>query len=133
MRASQVGLRRKIENNAEDNFQMKTPEMLAEDFVQSLDLCRSGPRAKRWQQSLETLEADPLFKEACVGDLLHFEDATWRDSAKKLFRKLSSGHAIVLLTITRLVELVDERTLVILDEPEGHLHPPLFLPHSSVR
>jgi hypothetical protein len=28
--------------------------------------------------------------------------------------------------MTRLVELVDERTLVILDEPEGHLHPPLL-------
>jgi predicted ATP-dependent endonuclease of OLD family len=25
-----------------------------------------------------------------------------------------------------LVELVDERTLVLLDEPEGHLHPPLL-------
>jgi predicted ATP-dependent endonuclease of OLD family len=30
------------------------------------------------------------------------------------------------LTTTRLVELVDERTLVVLDEPEGHLHPPLL-------
>lgn len=40
--------------------------------------------------------------------------------------KLSSGHAIVLLTVTRLVEKVDEKTLVILDEPESHLHPPLL-------
>jgi predicted ATP-binding protein involved in virulence len=32
----------------------------------------------------------------------------------------------VLLTITRLVDLVDERTLVLLEEPEGHLHPPLL-------
>jgi predicted ATP-dependent endonuclease of OLD family len=39
---------------------------------------------------------------------------------------LSSGHKIVLLTITRLVETVDERTLVLLDEPESHLHPPLL-------
>src|SRR5690606_23527220 len=28
--------------------------------------------------------------------------------------------------ITRLVETVEERTLVLLDEPEGHLHPPLL-------
>jgi predicted ATP-dependent endonuclease of OLD family len=32
----------------------------------------------------------------------------------------------VLLTITRLVETVEERTLVLLDEPEAHLHPPLL-------
>jgi predicted ATP-dependent endonuclease of OLD family len=31
-----------------------------------------------------------------------------------------------LLTITRLVETVEERTLVLLDEPEEHLHPPLL-------
>lgn len=30
-----------------------------------------------------------------------------------------------LLTLTKLVELVEEKTLVILDEPEEHLHPPL--------
>lgn len=126
MRASQVGLRQKIEDGRGEMFQVKTPEMLAEDFAQSLGACRRGPRAKRWLQSLTTLEADPLFEEAGVGGLLQLDEATWRDAAKWLFRKLSSGHAIVLLTITRLVELVDERTLVILDEPEGHLHPPLL-------
>lgn len=126
MRASQVGLRHKIEEGRGEIFQVKTPEMLAEDFVQSLSACRSGPRAKRWLQSLATLEADPLFEDAGVGELLQLDEATWRDAAKWLFRRLSSGHAIVLLTITRLVELVDERTLVILDEPEGHLHPPLL-------
>ena len=119
-------MRHKIDDGTGETFQVKTPGMLAEDFVQSLGECRSGPRAKRWLQSLLTLEADPLFEEADVGGLLQLDEATWRDAAKRLFRKLSSGHAIVLLTITRLVELVDERTLVILDEPEGHLHPPLL-------
>ena len=32
----------------------------------------------------------------------------------------------MLLTITRLVDLVDESTLVLLEEPEVHLHPPLL-------
>nr|WP_232348901.1 AAA family ATPase [Neptunomonas qingdaonensis] len=39
---------------------------------------------------------------------------------------MSSGHFVVLLTITRLVETVEEKTLVLFDEPEGHLHPPLL-------
>lgn len=43
-----------------------------------------------------------------------------------LFGRLSSGHKIVLLTITRLVETVEERSLVLIDEPETHLHPPLL-------
>lgn len=32
----------------------------------------------------------------------------------------------MLLTITKLVESVEERTLVLVDEPEAHLHPPLL-------
>ena len=47
-------------------------------------------------------------------------------SASRLFRNLSSGDKIVLLTITKLVESVEERTLVLMDEPEAHLHPPLL-------
>jgi predicted ATP-dependent endonuclease of OLD family len=46
--------------------------------------------------------------------------------AKKVFMKMSSGHAIVLLTMTKLVERTEEKTLVIIDEPESHLHPPLL-------
>ncbi|WP_421296456.1 AAA family ATPase [Aeromonas sp. 604534] len=40
--------------------------------------------------------------------------------------QLSSGHAIVLFTITKLISTIEEKTLILLDEPEGHLHPPLL-------
>ncbi len=105
---------------------VKTPDNLADDFVRSFDQCRLGLRRERWQAAIETLENDPLFAEAKVTTLLQYADEEWRANAKTLFKRLSSGHAIVLLTVTRLVELVDERTLVLLDEPEGHLHPPLL-------
>ena len=39
---------------------------------------------------------------------------------------MSSGHASVLLIITQLVAKVEEKTLVLFDEPESHLHPPLL-------
>jgi len=39
---------------------------------------------------------------------------------------LSSGHKIVLLTLSRLVESTSEKSLVLIDEPETHLHPPLL-------
>lgn len=42
------------------------------------------------------------------------------------YENLSSGHKIVLLTIANLVRYSDERILVLLDEPESHLHPPLL-------
>lgn len=100
-------------------------EALGRKFVKSLDLCRTGLRAVRWRQAVEKLCSDPMFRDADILELLTAGD-DWQQQALALFKRLSSGHAIVLLTTTRLVELVDERTLVILDEPEGHLHPPLL-------
>lgn len=42
------------------------------------------------------------------------------------FEYLSSGHKIILLSISKIVELLVEKTLVLIDEPETHLHPPLL-------
>ncbi|MDF9495174.1 MULTISPECIES: AAA family ATPase [Bacillus cereus group] len=42
------------------------------------------------------------------------------------FSNLSSGHQIILLSISKIVELLVEQTLVLIDEPETHLHPPLL-------
>jgi len=47
-------------------------------------------------------------------------------AATEKFHSLSSGHKIILLTITKLIEKMEERTLVLIDEPEAHLHPPLL-------
>jgi predicted ATP-dependent endonuclease of OLD family len=56
--------------------------------------------------------------------IAHDEGA--RENTQKAFSRLSSGHKIVLLTTACLVDAVVEKSLVILDEPETHLHPPLL-------
>lgn len=120
-----VGLRYK--DPISNEVRVKTPFELANDFVSAFGICRIGPRADRWRQAVQTLANDPVFADANAISLLELEEATWKAQTQEFFHKrLSSGHKIVLLTITRLVELVDERTLVLLDEPEGHLHPPLL-------
>jgi hypothetical protein len=121
-----VGLRKRSLDGpvADGSTEVKTPTDLAEEFCESFLICAEGVRANRWKTAIETLENDPLFQEAQLASLL--DDPEPRITAQKLFRRLSSGHAITLLTITKLVELVEENTLVLLDEPEGHLHPPLL-------
>ena len=61
-----------------------------------------------------------------MASLAEVEDSQFARHAGRLFRKLSSGHKIVLLSITKLVEKVEEKSLVLIDEPEAHLHPPLL-------
>ena len=78
------------------------------------------------------LESDPIFERSNITPLIIMskDDKTVeqkeKEDATKLFEKLSSGHQVIILTLTRLVECITEKSLVILDEPENHLHPPLL-------
>jgi len=123
-----IGLRRTGLGEDGKPHPPRTPDQLSSVFGSSVWLCRQGARASRWRRALEMLEADPIFKDAEVASLADNDlpEKEFRTRARTLFGKLSSGHKIVLLTITRLVETVEERTLVLLDEPEAHLHPPLL-------
>ena len=124
-----VGLKRTGTTSEGKPLAPKSPDSLSREFGASVLVCRSqSARLSRWRRALHMLEADPIFKAADVASLAEddVEDGELKASARKLFSNLSSGHKIVLLTITRLVETVEERTLVLLDEPEAHLHPPLL-------
>src|SRR5690606_17750638 len=104
----------------------KSLDDLRQEFVDSAGMIRKHKRAARWRRALELLESDPLFSEAEIAELGDVEKAGPSAGAGRRFDRLSSGHKIVLLIITRLVEVLEERTLLLLDEPEAHLHPPLL-------
>ena len=100
---------------------------LSREMTQSAKTCLLGARRARWIKALTLLGADPIF--GALGLIELIEDQVDEDVLGELpniFRYLSSGHKIVLLTITKLVETVEEKSLVLLDEPESHLHPPLL-------
>lgn len=123
-----IGLKRKASARDEHAFSPKSLQMLSLEFSTSANICRQGARAARWARALKMLESDPIFRDAQVASLAPSgeDEASQTASNDGMFSGLSSGHKIVLLTITRLVETVAERTLVLLDEPETHLHPPLL-------
>lgn len=105
---------------------IKAQPELFKEFKEAVAACRVGARRERWAHALESLETDPLFKEADISTIVSDEEEGWEERAARLFRNLSSGHSIVLLIITKLVELIEEKSLVLIDEPENHLHPPLL-------
>lgn len=122
-----VGLRKRVKNKKDEWVTItRDSEDLAKEFSESAKLCSRGIKAERWSKALTTLESDPLFAEAEVAALADVDEKNFGSVAGRLYRQLSSGHKIVLLTITKLVENVEEKTLVLMDEPEAHLHPPLL-------
>ncbi|MFC9266251.1 AAA family ATPase [Streptomyces zhihengii] len=108
---------------------MKSQWQLKRDFADSVEACLTGEQGHRWVGALRTLTyaGSGLLDDDWLEDFQATDDPSRRRAkARKLFASLSSGHKVVLLTVTRLVEHVGERTLVIIDEPETHLHPPLL-------
>ncbi|MEV7951445.1 AAA family ATPase [Streptomyces rubiginosohelvolus] len=121
---------------------LKEREELAGEFIDSLRSIATSGHYDQWVTTLFILGSDRQFRDAVIGDdedtpipdrpigllkgdgneLTNGAGRSWRAT----FMDLSSGHALVLLTVTRLVDLVAERTLVLIDEPEAHLHPPLL-------
>lgn len=123
---SYIGLKR-IQTSNEKNFGPKSTTMLSNEFIKSLNACKLSSKNKRWKNAIEMLESDPNFKEAEIKPLIDINDEdTFTKTSSQIFKRLSSGHKIVLLTITRLIETLQERSLVLIDEPEAHLHPPLL-------
>lgn len=125
MKFDYIGLR------DEDAGGLKSDEQRTREFVDSLKVARIGARGERWRKAISTLNyaasgfldghldmIDSMMRE---GSELRFEEAM-----SAMFNDLSSGHKVVLLMVTRLIEVVGERTLVLIDEPETHLHPPLL-------
>lgn len=134
-----------------DNESLLGFKELRKECIQSLMNCLTqDDKAIRWQKSIQKLSSDINFAEMSLENLLvtyqelvqkyRLGDRTNEEYEKRkqemcfeyekhvlsILEKMSSGHAIVFMTINRLVEKVDERSLVLLDEPESHLHPPLL-------
>ncbi|WP_291454672.1 AAA family ATPase [Abiotrophia sp. HMSC24B09] len=100
---------------------------ISNNFARSLRECFRRDRKRLLKLVLEILERDIIFREA---DILSLEREVDQDDFERIasiaFNKLSSGHKIILLTFTKLIGTLVEKSLVLIDEPEVHLHPPLI-------
>ncbi|WP_305786491.1 AAA family ATPase [Symbioplanes lichenis] len=123
-----IGVRAPLRSGT-DHATLRSRADLATQFAASLDACLTGRAAARWIRAVETLRYSGsgfLEDDSWIEMFRRAEPDRRHAMATELFGNLSSGHAIVLLTVTSLVEHVTERALVVLDEPESHLHPPLL-------
>ena len=114
--------------------QKLSQDTLAHAFFESFLNCIINARAELLKDTFSKIETDPIFSKIGIVKYLKNDptpysiERTQKDETeiKETFKSLSSGHKIVLLSLTQLVEKVEEKTIVFFDEPEGHLHPPLL-------
>ncbi|WP_218599196.1 AAA family ATPase [Polaribacter sp. NJDZ03] len=125
---SYIGLKRV---KSDKNSAPKSTTILKNEFIKSLESILKGAKWRRLKSALLTLSSDPVFNQFNFIEVIenyNFSkiEVDINKDIGDLFKNLSSGHKIVLLTMVRLVDTVEERSLVLLDEPETHLHPPLL-------
>lgn len=133
---------------------VKSRSQLASDFFDSFYKIVKGAKHKLWNEMIDVLESDNTFQDLKIKmwtllgndeemkkqvrsehprekneNVIQYrnriERECYRQKIEPQFINLSSGHKVILLTIAKLIDLVEEKTLVLLDEPEEHLHPPL--------
>ena len=111
----------------DDGAIIKSKDDVFGEFAEAIAFCfEDDLRRNRWLQAIETLQSDQNFAEMQLLPLAELHGEALRERALFLIGKMSSGHAVVILTMTLLVAKVEEKTLVLFDEPESHLHPPLL-------
>lgn len=118
-----IGLNQKISD--ETNMS----DYLTEKFIKSItNIFKSDSKRRLWEKTISTLSYDPYFEESKIAEIniTVTNEKPNQVLLEKLFKRLSSGHKIILITLTSLIDHVVEKTLIILDEPETHLHPPLL-------
>ena len=87
-----------------------------------LDLIASIEKMKLWEDSLQYFE----FEEWALNVREAFSDRSVNLEVFKSIDNLSSGQATILLYLTKLVSSVNKGSLIIFDEPETFMHPPMM-------
>lgn len=115
---------------ATSNITIKSVDMLSQEFITLLNkIALDRYKKNLYLEMCEYLESDTMFKDnGFINRLEKFFDDTINQSEQiaKFFKLLSSGHMIIVLSLTALCESIFEKTIVFIDEPETHLHPPLL-------
>lgn len=100
---------------------LKSIEQLADEFAILVSRIHAADKQDLFHAALEPLLQDASFSELGVEGL----NESLAEDARGTFLDWSTGHKIAFHVVASLVAHAVPRSLVLFDEPEMHLHPPL--------
>lgn len=105
------GLRERI---GDGQYRLKDIEEITKEFSENYKKIKKSEFSQQWTECVQHVLNDPSFREIDSSDL------------HRNFLKLSSGQKIILSILAGVFEHIKSNSLVIIDEPETHLHPSLM-------
>ena len=118
------GLRKYERNRGEKAVSprnLKSADEIQKELSAAMVLATSDNRSQRFIEALAPLLREPSFARVSLTGNLTLDDLRHRMSAG-----LSTGHKMVLNIVVQLAAHLEPGSLVLIDEPETHLHPPLL-------
>ncbi|CAI1656671.1 Predicted ATP-binding protein involved in virulence [Serratia quinivorans] len=112
-----------ISVDRQENTVLKPLEVLSDEFCKAFNIVYSDENKKE----IFMLTINKLREEASLSSIV--DDLIKDDfimNAKDYFHGLSTGHKFVLHSMLHIILHADKRCLILFDEPETHLHPPLL-------
>jgi energy-coupling factor transporter ATP-binding protein EcfA2 len=105
----------------QENVLFKTGEELTAEFDRTVKRIREMGREELFSDACNILASDPSFL-----DLGTDPGATVLEHPVEWFQIWSTGHKIVMHATASIIAYTEPKSIVLIDEPESHLHPPLL-------
>ncbi len=104
---------------------LKDISVLADEFSTALSyvISDAGRKFLRWESFVERCRVN---QPSLYEDIKDIGDNTPEELIRDKFISLSTGHKFLMHTYARLLAYMDDNCLLLFDEPENHLHPPLL-------
>lgn len=105
-----------------DDTHLKSADQLADEFERTVATIFKDDRSSLFARVLGLLLADASFADVPEQSV----SALLGEDARSSFKTWSTGHKIVMHIAATLVAHAQPKSIVLIDEPESHLHPPLL-------
>lgn len=104
---------------------LKDIETLAMEFSTAMTMVTEDydDKYKMWKEFLENCKIN---QPSLFDDIQDIGFGASEEIMRERFMSLSTGHKFFMHTYARLLAYIDDNCLLLFDEPENHLHPPLL-------
>ena len=116
---------KRIVADRKNKTSLKDISALADEFAVALGyiVADIGNKNIKWDAFLDSCK---IHQPSLYEDIKNLGLGTSESVMKDTFMSLSTGHKFLMHTYVRLLAYLDDNCLVLFDEPENHLHPPLL-------
>lgn len=108
----------------QNRTQLKSIQELSEEFVdQFVLLLRDNKKSNLWSEIAESAEMLHPELTSAMETMQLEPDMTER---RRMFKNLSTGNKYIFHMVATVIANIEDDSLVLFDEPENHIHPPLL-------